>query len=360
MASLPISDIVNVIINLSPVATARKNFNLAMILGSSKIIPKEERIREYSGLDGMLDDGFLNGSPEYKAAKIFLMQETHPKRFAIGYWDNENEPVLDAITECRRKNSEWYELLPLTQADQDIETLAAFVESATPSTAMSFTTEDKTLVAKLKGLNYRRTLAVVSPQPLMHVGIMGWAMGAQTGLRDSAYTLDAKTIIGMKTDDWDTNDIKEFKKINANYYICRGDTYDLFESGVMCDGTWFDEIINLDKLSNDMQLSIMDLFKRVKKVPATEAGVEMFRSAMIDPLEESKKINFIAPGIWTGESFMSLEKGDMIPLGYLILWESLASQSIADREQRHSVPYYIFVKTAGAYHDIVIQVNVSR
>ena len=360
MAVLPVSDIVNIIVNLSARSTLRKAFNLALYMGTSNVIPLEERVRVYSGLDSMLDDGFTTAMPEYKAAAIFFQQSTKPKRLAIGCWDDQTEEILDAITAIRAANSEWYALLPSTQAETDILTLAAFVESAQPASMMAFVSPTADTIAKIKGLNLRRTMGIVSPQENMHMGIIGWAMGAQTGLRDSAYTLHLKKIVGLSVDPWKYNDLDKFKAANANYYINRGDTYDVFEEGVLADGTFFDELINLDYLANDLQLACMDKLTQVKKVAQTTGGMEILRNCMVAALEKMKLIGFIAPGIYTGDPFMEIETGQMLSKGYVILNDSIDEQSVAERENRISPPFYIIVKLAGAVHTMTVQVNVNR
>lgn len=360
MPRLPISDIVDIRVNLSPRATLRKAFNLGLLMGSSDVIPIDERVRVYNGIDAMKDDGFAGTSLEYEAAGLFFQQSAKPRRLAVGRWDPEGEAVVDAISALRNANQEWYALMPDTQEEADILSLSSYVESAQPSTVMSFVSPTAEIITKIKGLNRRRTMGIVSPQEFLHVGIIGWAMGAQTGLRDSAYTLHLKRLVGLPVDDWSYNDINNFKKANANYYINRGDTYDVFEEGVLADGTFFDELINLDYLANDLQLACMDKLTTVNKVPQTTKGMEILRNTMVAALEKMKRIGFIAPGVYTGDPFMDLETCDMLTNGYLILNESIDEQSVADRKNRICPPFYIIVKLAGAVHTMVVQINVNR
>jgi len=360
MATLSMNDIVRIIINLSPRATVRKAFNLALIIGESDVISVDDRINEFSSVSDMESAGFSSDSDEYKAARIFFAANSSPTRLLVGRWDSSNEDLEDAVKICRERNSEWYVLLPLVEGDTRISNLSEWVETATPSTVMACVTDDLSVVGGFKGLLRKRTICVVSEQQFTHVAVMGYAMGMQTNLRNSAYTLFGKALPGIETDDWTTTEIKEIQSVNGNYYVNRGNTYNMFEQGVMCDGTWFDERINLDKLANDLQLALMDVFTSSPKVPQTDGGIERLRIAMIDPLQNMVTTGFIAPGVWTGPNVMALNTGDMLSAGYLIQNESIAEQSAEQRDNRIAPPFYIAIKLAGATHSVIVQVNVNR
>lgn len=363
MAVLPMDDIVKIIVNLSPRSAVRNSFNLCMILGTSDAISTEDRVKVYSGTDAMLDDGFTAEMPEYQAAALYFMQSSGPSKLAVGRWDNgvdSGETILEAVQACRAKNRDWYVCIPLSATSEQVETLAAYIESVAPVAVLAYTTKDIELLEALKKLNYRRSFGQFSETENAVVGIIGWAMGANTGLRGSAYTLAYKKLVGIAVDDYDENKLAEIQKQNGNYYINRGAIYDLFERGTMADGTWFDEIINLDMLVNDLQLSIMDLLTSTKKVPQTEGGVNLLKAVMIDPLEKAVRTGFVAGGIWKGPEMLGLQYGDAIENGYLIMSEPVAEQSQADRDNRIAPPIYVALKLAGAIHTVVVQIDVNR
>ena len=69
---LPVSNVVNVDVIMSPRAASGRNFGALLILGPSTIIPVSERIRRYSAAEDIGKD-FGVESPEYKAAQgVFL------------------------------------------------------------------------------------------------------------------------------------------------------------------------------------------------------------------------------------------------------------------------------------------------
>jgi hypothetical protein len=497
MAVLPLDDVVNVIINLSARAAVRIGFNLSLLIADSKVLTTDNRVAVYSSLDSMRESGFSSATPEYKAARIFLSQSSNPRRVAIGYWDNENESLAEAIAACRVANREWYGVVPLGKigvptaatytlnvnnlsfvmngqpvlptpntnfriqfgsnaaasvnvstgsavpvTDEDFVAMfngtsftlngktytgvasgktvvytagstgeatpigltvtlygidssnveheidlegytavfidgssvdgaftnpsmsdvlgaAAVVEACTPSTVM-FAAVDNSTMATLKGLSYRRTLGVVSANIDIPVAILGWAMGANTRLINSAFTIKFKQLVGVPVDPLTEARVSDAKAVNGNVYINRGATYNWFEDGTMADGTWFDEMINLDMLANYVQLSVCDLLNQRPKVPQTEAGVLQIINAFTPDLELAVRTGFVAPGIWTIPGFLTLEQGDAIEKGYLVLSEAVNDQSPADRDARLAPPIYIALKLAGAIHYVIIQVNVNR
>jgi hypothetical protein len=282
---------------------------------------------------------------------------------------------------CRRANWDWYELcLPLPDAyfpgdlgadpiipptdaftSAELIEVAMFVEGCMPSTYMKYATSDISLLAAMKGRNFDRSLGIYTEMsPYLAVAVAGWAMGANTGLANSAYTLMSKPLTGVLVDDLDENTVDALKKANGNYYVNRGQQFDGFENGVAASGVWFDEIINLDMLSNNIQLSIMDHIRKSKKVAQIEGGVLGIIASFLDDLAKSKRMGFIAPGIWKERPILNLNTGDALENGYLVQSDSVDDQPQAERETRLAPPIYVALKLAGAIHHAVIQLDVNR
>lgn len=370
MAVLPLKDVVNVIVNLSPRSAVRSGFNLSMLIGDSEVLTADNRVAVYSSLDSMKEDGFMPHMPEYKAAQIYFSQSSNPGKVAVGFWDSANESLAEAIAACRAANLEWWGCVPLGKTtesgefvsapSEEIEEAALTIESSTPDSVMLFASTDLELLSNLKAKSFRRTLGIYSDDIHKAVAITGYAMGANTQLANSAFTLKFKKLVGVVADPLKESQVSDAEAVNANVYINRGATYDMFEQGTMADGTWFDEMLNLDMLSNYVQLSVMDILSKTTKIPQTEAGVATIINAFIPDLQNAVKIGFLAPGIWTAPGFMDLEQNDAIEEGYRIMSESIDSQSVADREARICPPIYVALKLAGAIHSVVIQLNVNR
>lgn len=370
MAVLPLKDVVDVIVNLSPRSAARSGFNLSLLIGDSEVLTAEKRVAVYSSVEAMTEEGFTSDMPEYQAAQIYFSQSSNPGKVAIGFWDSSKETLAEAIAACRAFNLEWWGCVPLGKKGEtgkvvsatadDLKAAALTVESATPDTVMVCALANLTFLGELKAKSYRRTLGIFSDDVNKAVAITGYAMGANTGLANSAFTLKFKKLVGVVADPLTESQVSDAEAVNANVYVNRGATYDMFEQGTMADGTWFDEMLNLDMLSNYIQLSVMDILSKTAKIPQTEAGVATIINAFLPDLDNAVKIGFLAPGIWTASGFMDIEQGDAIEKGYQVMSESIDSQTSADRDARVCPPIYVALKLAGAIHSVVIQLNVNR
>ncbi len=81
----PVSQIVNVTVQLSPIASTTRNFGATLVLGSSNVIDVAERIRQYASLTEVAAD-FGGSAPEYLAATAFFAQIPKPSLLYIGRW----------------------------------------------------------------------------------------------------------------------------------------------------------------------------------------------------------------------------------------------------------------------------------
>ena len=286
------------------------------------------------------------------------------------------ESLIDAIRACRTKNTDWYMMTYCEATREDIESIARYIETATPSSVYAFTTNEEdalkgsetSIFATFKDMNYQRTIGQYSMTPDAIAGIMGYAMGANTKTSNSAYTLMHKRVTGILPDDLDDTQVNFLQKQNANYYVSRGTDgeYSMFENGAMANGTWFDEVINLDMLVNDMHLAVLDLLSSRPKIAQTEGGMNAIKLAIKPSLEKMRQIGFIAPGIWNGgdiwltPDYCALATGDALPDGYMTLSEPIDTQSQADRDARKAPNIYTPIKLAGAIHTVLVRIDVNR
>jgi hypothetical protein len=82
---LSVSRLINVQVNLSPLAAQFANFNALLIVGDSDVIDVNERIRSYNILSDVTAD-FGVDAPEYDAAALFFAQTPRPNQLYIGRW----------------------------------------------------------------------------------------------------------------------------------------------------------------------------------------------------------------------------------------------------------------------------------
>jgi hypothetical protein len=373
-----LDSIVDIEVLISPLAAPRSTFNQALIIGTSTVISTATRIKEYESATEVLED-FALTDPEYIAASIYFSQSPSPDTLWIGRQDlTAAETCVEALEACRNANFEWYVGICLNAVYADHIACAAYVESCTPATIYAYTTSDADVLTGtasppdiftyLKSLNYSRTIGQYAttqngdyPNNIYAVcAIVGYAMGQNSGLANSAFTLKFKQEVGIAVEPMTSTTIGIVEGNYGNVYLSYGNYYSIFEQGKMANGTFFDEKINLDMLVNNMQLTIMDLLYQNPKIPQTDAGVTQLIQACNDACDEAVRIGFLGPGTWTGVNILNLKHDDPLPNGYLVQAESLTTQSQADREARKSVPLYVAIKEAGAVHSVLIGCYVNR
>ena len=85
--------VVSVGINLQPMAAARRNFGTLLIIGASGGIDMEERLRAYTGIDGVAAD-FGRDAPEFRAAELYFSQSPRPAQLCVGRWGKTPTPAF--------------------------------------------------------------------------------------------------------------------------------------------------------------------------------------------------------------------------------------------------------------------------
>lgn len=399
--SLPLDEVVKVSINVGPVSKVRSKFDLGLILGKSNVINTTQRVKVYSGTEMMLADGFTKDSPEYKAANLYFAQEDSPNRVAIGRIGKKNssgevaesslyatddqvvaafnetfeegdpgsetledETVLEALTACRIKNEEWYSAFICDATDSDLLLAAQYIEGSTIESTLFYSTNsednlegtESCIAAQIKSSGFKRTIGMYSSTPYAGAAPMAYALGHS----DIAFDLNNKSLKGVAVENLNQTQVLKLRELNMNYYINRGGQYDLFEKGKTSDGTFFDELFNLDMLKNELQSAAINVYVSNPKIPQTDSGIETTNAALIPVLEKFVKKGFIAPGVWNSANILTVKTGDVLPLGYLIISDSINAQSQADREERKAPDTYILVKLAGSIQSANIGIYVNR
>jgi len=375
MTTLPLKRDVDVIINLSPKSLPRNGFNTGLIIGDSGVIQSPARVvGPFADLPEIVDAGFDTTDPEYLAAASYFAQDGNLgaslSGVYIGRWDANStnpETITEALQACRAADPNWYGVFVCGLTDVEIAEATSTVETLTPSSCHFYNTSTSSLLAgtennmfdTLKKANYKATIGFYHENAYFAAGVMGLAMGLNTGLVKSAYVIKFKQIVGMLPSDLSTPQVTNIEKYNGNVYVKTARAQ--VEQGTMCNGNWFDEKINLDKLANDIQLNIYDAIYAVPKEPQTDGGQNDLVAAVNQANDQALKIGFLAKnGKWRKSDILNLKKGDILPSGYLVQYESVDLQSDADRDARKAQPLYDCVALAGGIQSAVIQINVSR
>ncbi len=301
------------------------------------------------------------------ATTIDVVSFTANAAYAIGAGISNVETVLEAVTACRSNNVNWYAGYADGATDADIEAVSAFIQSATPASAYFYDTSDASILAgttpnvmsTLQSLKASRSFGQYSTTAHAAVAAMGYAMGANTGLANSAFTMAYKPEVSVTPEVLTTAQATAILGWNGNIYTAYGNTYDLLVQGTMADGTPFDQILNLDILTANIQTAIMNALTSGPKIPQTDSGVGILVNAVTGACRQAATAGILAPGIWTAAPVLNLQTGDTLSTGYLVQAATIASQTATQIVARQAPPIYACVKMAGALEHVTIGVVVD-
>jgi len=377
---LPVSNVVNVDIIMSPSAATGRNFGSLLILGTSTVIPITERVRLYSSLDDIGND-FGVSSPEYLAATAFFGQSPKPTQVYIGRWaktlatgeTGEAETALQAVNAALGYTN-WYGLeLADSDAisDADILSVAGAIEASTASRVFGVTTAEPDalvsnatddIAAKLKAANYSRTFVQYSTSSkYASVSLFGRAFTVNFSGNNTAITLKFKQEPGITYETLTTSQAAALDSKNCNVYVYYANDTAIIQQGVMANGDFFDERHGLDWLQDYIQTNLFNLlYTSTTKIPQTEVGVTRLITNVESSLEQAANNGLVAPGVWNGGDLGQISSGDTLTKGYYVYATPLTQQSQADREKRKSPLIQCAIKLAGAIHYADVQVNVVR
>ncbi|HDX9078510.1 TPA: DUF3383 domain-containing protein [Klebsiella oxytoca] len=377
---LPVSNVVNVDVIMSPVAATGRNFGALLILGTSTVIPVTERIRQYSAIEDIGDD-FGVDSPEYEAATIFFEQSPKPTLVYIGRWAKTLaegevgavETLLQAVNACLQYTN-WYGLAIADSADlveADVISVAAAIEASSLSRILAVTTADvNVLVAgntdnigyKLKAAGYARTFwQYSSSSKYAAISAFGRAFTVNFTGSNTTITLKFKTEPGITYETLTTAQAAAIDAINGNVYVYYANDTAIIQQGVMANGDFFDERHGLDWLQNYVQTNLYNLlYTSTTKIPQTDAGVTRLMTNVEASLDQAVNNGLIAPGVWNGGPIGQIESGDTLTKGYYVYADAVANQAQSDREARKSPVIQAAIKLAGAIHYGDVQINVVR
>ncbi|HBS6341504.1 TPA: DUF3383 domain-containing protein [Klebsiella pneumoniae] len=377
---LPVSNVVNVDVIMSPVAATGRNFGALLILGTSTVIPVTERIRQYSAIEDIGDD-FGVDSPEYEAATIFFSQSPKPTLVYIGRWaktlaEGEAgavETLLQAVN-ASLQYTNWYGMEIADSADlveADVISVAAAIEASSLSRILAVTTADvNVLVAgntdnigyKLKAAGYARTFwQYSSSSKYAAISAFGRAFTVNFTGNNTTITLKFKTEPGITYETLTTAQAAAIDAINGNVYVYYANDTAIIQQGVMANGDFFDERHGLDWLQNYVQTNLYNLlYTSTTKIPQTDAGVTRLMTNVEASLDQAVNNGLIAPGVWNGGPIGQIESGDTLTKGYYVYADAVANQAQSDREARKSPVIQAAIKLAGAIHYGDVQINVVR
>lgn len=377
---LPVSNVVNVDVIIGPRAATGRNFGSLLILGSSTVIPLNERLRLYSSVDDIGSDFGVN-SPEYEAAVVYFSQSPKPQQVYVGRWaktleaaeSGSTETLLQAVNAVLNYTN-WYGLA--VADDEDIDdadwlSVAAAIEASSLSRILAITTADPAsidatsttdLAYKLKAAKYGRTFVQYSTSSkYAALSAFGRAFTVNFNGSNTTITLKFKQEPGITYETLTTNQAAALDARNCNVFVYYQNDTAILQQGVMSSGDFFDERHGLDWLQNYVQTNLYNLlYTSTTKVPQTDAGVTRLLSNVEQSMDQSVTNGLVAAGVWNGGPIGQLDSGDTLTKGYYVYAQPISEQAQADREARKAPVIQVACKLAGAVHFADVQINVVR
>lgn len=463
--TLPLSDLFDVSVSISPQAPATPAFNQALIVGTSAVVPSvgpNSRCVQFTGstiLTQMITYGFSLTDPEYLAATWYMSQSPAPNflwigrqnltaintaiptsgNIGTGYVVGDiilvasgmasggylrvssigsngtvtglatiageqgtgysvatglatsggsgtglevditvlGETPLQAVQACRVASISWYLVYAIAAVDTDNIAIVEYAQSAVPQMDVFFSTATPTVLVSttttdifsvLKAGLYNRYQGVYSTiqgglapnNAYFAAGLMGVAMGLNTGLANSYYTLAYKGVIGMTAEPLTQAQFNTVQTKNGNAYINFSNTYNWYQNSKTGSGQYFDQILGLDMLASDIQFGCANLLNSAVSIPQTDGGQSQLIHAVNQACQLSVARGFLAAGIWEGATIINLSAGQSLTSGYLAQSYPIATQTPADRAARKAMPIYVAIILAGSMQSLTIAVYVQQ
>lgn len=377
---LPVSNVVNVDVIMSPTAATGRNFGSLLILGTSTVIPVSERIRLYTGSEEIGAD-FGEDSPEYAAALVCFSQSPQPAQVYVGRWaktlatgeTGSVETLAQAITAVLQFTN-WYGLGIADDEDltaAEITATAAAIQASSLSRVFAVTSDDSGIIdsasttdiaSTLKAAGYGRTFVQYSTKSkYAALSAFGRAFTVNFTGNNTTITLKFKTEPGVTYETLTSSQAAAVDAKNANVYVYYANDTAILQQGVMSNGDFFDERHGLDWLQNYVQTDLFNaLYTSTTKIPQTEAGITRLLTVVEKSLDQAVSNGLVAPGVWNGGDIGQITAGDTLTKGYYVYAQPLSSQAQADREARKAPLIQAAIKLAGAVHYADAQINVVR
>lgn len=482
LPTLPVNRIVDVTIQMSPLAAATRNFGAMLIVGASDVIDTQERIRAYSSVTDIAND-FGTSAPEYQAAVAFFAQSPQPTTVQVGRWarsatsglykgkilstsDQEMDnfttisagafdvtidgsvvnvtavnlsaqsnlngvasqvsaalqskgtcvwngqqfviksastgqtstvstvtstelsqamgldsgtmvtgapaETLEEATVALLDINTWYGAFYTGDIeDQDVINTAALISASTPSHICAFTlketdeldgTQTSSLGYELAQLGNNRVLPMYSStNDNAAMSVLGRMSTVNFEGSNTTITLMFKQCPGVEPEYLKTSQANALQRNNVNVFAAYQNDTSILQYGTMSGGLYIDEVHGLDWLQNRVETDLWNLlYTSTTKIGQDESGMTAILSTVNSSLEAGVRNGLIAPGVWNGDEFGTLKRGDTLTTGFYVYIQPLEEQSQADREQRKAPPIQIAVKLKGAVHSIDVTITVNR
>ena len=283
-----------------------------------------------------------------------------------------SETLVDAVNALLDFNS-WYGLgvaVPNVEVTDAIA-VAKLIEASSPSRLVAFTSTDTaelnaqqtdSLGYELSELGLNHTIVQYSStDPYAVFSVLGRMSTVNFQGSNTTITLMFKQEPTIAPEYLRLSQANALKGNNVNVFAQYQNDTAILQHGNMSGGWFIDERHGLDWLQNQVETDLWNLLYTTNtKVGQDDAGMTAILSTVNGSLDKAVRNGLVAPGVWNGDEFGELKKGDTLSTGYYVYIVPLEEQSQSDREARKAPPIQIAVKLKGAVHFIDATITVNR
>ena len=359
----PLDDIVKCNIDISRPAVDDATFDTILLIvpaGTGTAKKEMKKTTAVSSADELLDYGFTVDDPAYKACTAAFSQSPCPDFIEVCICkktDGSNyEDIKTTLTRAYSEAAFYGIALAGIGGETVIKGCTEWTEAHEKIFGFDYSDIEQ---FPLKNTSYLRTFAVfdgladgyeANSQPdtnaYIALGIMAKCFGYDPGTE----TWHLKALSTFVPSALSTDQKNTLKTNNINSFLrYAGDN--VFMNGKMIGDEWIDVIRFRDWLKNKVQVNCFNVLKLNKKVPYTNEGIALIKSAIDKTLADGQTIGGIAPDEYND----NYEK----VAGYTITVPNALELTESDRKSRVLKNVKWTARLAGAIHEINIQGNLT-
>lgn len=302
-----IDNIIDISITRATAGASIVSFNDILIIGEflkAKTDPAfNERVRLYTDLSEMIDDGWDDEDPEYLMFAAITAQNPNIGQVYVGRkltGGDGSETWGEALTAMKAERNDWYGIVACTKTLADLEAIADWTES---NTKLFIASDDDAniidatgdIAEYVNGEGYDRTAIIYHDEadlsaddPCAEAAWMGYLFSYSPGSVNWAF----KTLTGVSAYELTGNQrsTAEGKKCNL-YEAVAGINMTRF--GWVGSGEYIDIIHGCDYMQARIQQALMTLLANSNKVPFTDGGIQGVKAIISGVLQEFVDSNFL-------------------------------------------------------------------
>ena len=262
--------------------------------------------------------------------------------FSAGFYDVTTDVENRAIAQASR----WVEARVGTLFAQDHDPLALQIGQ-------------ETLGSYITGLNNESTVLIWTPfenrQEYSAVAMAAYALHVDYAAPNSTVTLKFKDFNGVTPANITETQLNALTQSRYNVLTRIGQRSRYVREGTAADLQYYvDEKLILDNFTEELQVAVLNVFLRERKVPYNATGVALIRSAI-----ETICQQYVANGALSSRvvNDTSRQTGQRVDPPFIINSQELRLVTADQRQRRAGPPFTVQLNLAGAIHSVAINVE---